>query len=372
MKRKVLFITSSLSKGGAETQLIKLAVFLKSLNFEVSIISLKAINEFEIDYEKEGIPVLFIDHWYRNPLKNLQTIYTKIKSFKPDVVIAFMFVAILFARFYKLLLKYKLISSVRIGVLPTKWYLPYLLSNGLDDVLIYNSYASKLNFEKILFADKNGLVINNGISIPNLQDCHIVKADSEQFVWVCLAHFRWNKDYNTLFKAVQLLKGFNFRVDIIGEYTLKNSPLEYIKSLNISSHVNVLGFKQNVSQYLKSADAFVLSSFSEGMPNALLEAMAFCKPVVVSDIDCNAEILDVSRCGFLFGCSNEHDLAKKMIDMMNLSQEQRMNLGMRGRSYIQNHFAEKKVMNSWLNLINQYSKNRELILLNNLQRDKLK
>jgi glycosyltransferase involved in cell wall biosynthesis len=362
MKKKVLFMTSSMSKGGAETQLIKLALFLKSLDFEICIISLKSINEFDINYEKEGIPVLFIQNWSKSPLKNLQIIYSKIKSFKPDVVIAFMFVAIIFARIYKLLLKYKLISSVRIGVLPQKWYLPYILSTGLDDLLVYNSNASKVNFEKNPFADKNGLVINNGISVPALQDCKLEKTDTEQFIWVCLAHFRWNKDYNTLFKAVQLLKGYNFRLDIIGEYTPKNSPFEYLKSLNIESHVNVLGFKQNVSEYLKSADAFVLSSFSEGMPNALLEAMAYAKPVVVSDIECNVEILNKSSCGFLFKCSNEHDLAKKMLEMMNNSASQRENLGMRGRSYIHNNFAEKTIMNDWLNIINQCSNDSQLIL----------
>ena len=359
MNRKVLFITSSMSKGGAETQLIKLALYLKSLHFDIAIISLKSINEFDINYDKEGIPVLFIDQWNKNPLKNLQLIYSKIRDFKPDVVIAFMFIAIIFARLFKFPFKYKLISSVRIGVLPLKWYVPYVLSNGLDDVLVYNSNASKINFEKKLLADKKGFVINNGIGIPKLEDCQTKDNHADPFIWVCLAHFRWNKDYNTLFKAVKLLKSYNFRLDIIGEYTDKNNPIEYIKILEIESHVNVMGFKQNVSPYLKSANAFVLSSFSEGMPNALLEAMAYSKPVVVSDIECNVEILNQANCGFLFKCSDEHDLAKKMAAMMNLTARKRNKLGMRGRAYIQGNFSESRVMNDWLTLIDQYSGNKK-------------
>lgn len=359
MNRKVLFITSSMSKGGAETQLIKLALYLKSLHFDIAIISLKSINEFDINYDKEGIPVLFIDQWNKNPFKNLQLIYSKIRDFKPDVVIAFMFIAIIFARLFKFPFKYKLISSVRIGVLPLKWYVPYVLSNGLDDVLVYNSNASKINFEKKLLSDKKGFVINNGIGIPKLEDCQTKDNHADPFIWVCLAHFRWNKDYNTLFKAVKLLKSYNFRLDIIGEYTDKNNPIEYIKILEIESHVNVMGFKQNVSPYLKSANAFVLSSFSEGMPNALLEAMAYSKPVVVSDIECNVEILNQANCGFLFKCSDEHDLAKKMAAMMNLTARKRNKLGMRGRAYIQGNFSETRVMNDWLTLIDQYSGNKK-------------
>jgi glycosyltransferase involved in cell wall biosynthesis len=362
MGRKILFITSSMSKGGAETQLLKLAIFLKSLKFEILIISLKPINEFDIDYEKEGIPILFIQNWSLKSANNLQLIHSKIKDFKPDLVIAFMFIAIIFARIFKIVLKFKLISSVRIAVLPSKWYLPYFLTSGLDDLLIYNSNASKANFEKKLFSDKNGRVINNGIYIPKLQDCQIINPNSDLFVWICLAHFRWNKDYKTLFKAIKLIKHLNFRVDIIGEYTDKNSPVNFIKSLGINSHVNILGFKQNVSQYLKSADAFVLSSFSEGMPNALLEAMAYKKPVVVSDIECNVDILNQANCGFLFTCSNEHDLAVKMVEMMNSSKSHRAKMGLSGRLYIQKHFAEKAVMNDWLAVIDQYSKGIEFSL----------
>lgn len=351
-----------MSKGGAETQLIKLALFLKSLGFEILIISLKPINEFDIDYKKEGIPVIFLNNWNRNTIPNLKSIYSEINNIKPDLVIAFMFVAIIVARIYKLYFRYSLISSVRIGVLPQKWYLPYLFTNGLDDALVYNSNASKLNFEKKLFSDKNGLVINNAIKIPDLEDCYKLKTEKEPFVWICLAHFRWNKDYNTLFKAVKLIKDYNFRVDIIGEYNHKNNPSEFIKELNIESKVNVLGFKQNVSSYLKEADAFVLSSFSEGMPNALLEAMAYQKPVVVSDIDCNSEIVNESKCGFLFKRSDEEDLARKMLEMMNISDSQRLTYGMCGRSYIHSHFSEKTVFSNWLDLISRNTNNKNLVL----------
>jgi len=362
MSKKVLFITSSMSKGGAETQLIKVALFLRSLNYQILIIALKPINEFNIDYEKEGIPVLFLRDWSKNPVKNFHVINKTIKEFKPDIVIAFMFIAIIFARLFKLFLRFKLISSVRIAVLPTKWYLPYILTSGLDDILVYNSSASKINFEKKLFADKNGIVINNGISIPELNIQPAVNLNPEKFVWVCLAHFRWNKDYNTLFKAIALLKHLNFIVDIIGEYTDQNNPFSIIKELNIESHVNIMGFKQHATQYLEHADAFVLSSFSEGMPNALLEAMAFSKPVVVTNIECNVEILNASGCGVLFKRSNEYDLANKMMDIMNITSPERNSMGMRGRNYVQKNFAEENVMNNWLTIIDQYSGDREFIL----------
>lgn len=351
-----------MSKGGAETQLIKVALFLRSLNYRILIISLKPINEFDINYEREGIPVLFLNRWSLNFIANCRLLYQTVKEFKPDIVIAFMFIAIIFARLLKILLKFRLISSIRIAVLTRKWYLPFILTSGLDDVVVYNSNASKLNFEKRGFTEIDGIVINNGISVPVLKAHSDPGLTAHKFVWICVAHFRWNKDYNTLFKAIGLLKDLDFRVDIIGECSEQHNPSGLIKELKIEGHVNILGFKQNAALYLEYADAFVLSSFSEGMPNALLEAMAYSKPVVVTDIDCNTEVLNASGCGFLFEKQNEYDLAAKMLDMMNLSYTERNILGERGREYIQKNFAESGVMESWLKVINQYSIPQEFIL----------
>jgi glycosyltransferase involved in cell wall biosynthesis len=362
--KRVLFITSGMCKGGAETQLLKVALYLKSIDYTVKIISLTAINEFELDYENEGISVLFLQSWKYHPIKNLNKLYQTLKSFQPDVVVAFMFIAIIFARLLKMIFHFKLISSIRIAVLTKKWYIPFRVTSGLDDAIVYNSLASKIKFEKYGYVKAKGSIINNGISIPDTKNFTNLKLPKGKFVWVCIAHFRWNKDYNTLFKAIQILKGLNFRVDIIGEYNNGYDPMRTIKNLKIESHVNLLGFKQNASQYLAYADAFVLSSFSEGMPNALLEAMAYQKPVVVTNIDCNSEVLKASKAGFLFEKENAHDLAVKMLDMMRLSNYERNAIGEKGRAYIQNNFAEASVMKHWLNLINHHAEVQKITLNN--------
>lgn len=362
MPKKVLFITSGMCKGGAETQLLKVALFLKSLQYNVLIISLTPIDEFDIDYKKEGIPVVFLKSWKIYSLSNFSLLYKTVKDFKPNTVIAFMFIAIIFARLLKKIFHFKLISSIRIGVLTKKWYIPFRATTGLDDAVVYNSLASKLNFEDNGLIDKKGIVINNGISVPDLKNNSNLSLPKGQFVWVCVAHFRWNKDYKTLFKAIAILKGLNFRVDIIGEYNAQNSPLNIIKELKIQDYVRVLGFKQNATQYLEYADAFVLSSFSEGMPNALLEAMAYSKPVVVTNIDCNNELLHGSKCGFLSEKENEQDLAAKMLKMMRMTAQERASLGQKGRIHVQENFSEAGVMKSWLSIIQEHSPKDDLLI----------
>lgn len=344
-------MTPSMSKGGAETQLLKVALFLRDNDHKVLIISLKPIDEFNGALEKSGIDLVFLKKWSKHPLMNLKMLWRTIKIFRPDVVIAFMFVAIIFARLLKLGLKFRLISTIRISVIPKKWYLLFRVTSGLDDVVVYNSVASKSNFESQSFGLKSGLVINNGISIP--VSANEIKEKESLFTWICVAHFRWNKDYQTLFKAIALIKERKFRVDIIGELNGELWPYQAIKEMGIDKHVCILGFKPNSSHYLKRSDAFVLSSFSEGMPNAILEAMAHGKPVVVTDIDGNRELVQQACCGFLCEQQNEYSMATNMLKIMDMSVAERQGLGDKGKTHIEKRFGEEKIMNEWMQLIEQ-------------------
>ncbi len=351
MVDKILLMTSAMTKGGAETQLLKLALFLKSRNYDILIISLKPINEFNIDFEKEGINIVFLKNWNYFTVRNIRFLFNKVKDFKPDVVVAFMFISIIFARILKKYFRYKLISSIRIAEIPNKWYIPFKITADLDDLIVYNANASKRNFESKGIVKQKGVVINNSISIPYLEKPVEKLFLKEKFAWICIAHFRWNKDYTTLFKAIRILKGRNFKVDVIGEYNSENSPMEVIKELGIEDHVNILGFKQNTEDYLKEADAFVLSSFFEGMPNALLEAMAYAKPVIVTNIACNREVVEFAECGYLSKKENEHDLAEKMLQMMKQEPQVLKKLGEKGRAYVDENFSPNDVMNNWLQII---------------------
>ncbi len=353
MNQKVLFITPSLFRGGAETQLLKVASFLKTQQKEVLIISLKPVNYF--DFKKEGVAVVFLNNWYGNFFLNCSTLFKTVRAFNADVVVAFMFIAIIFARLLKIWFRFKLISTIRISVINRKWYLPFKITSNLDDIVVYNSNASKVSFERLNLANRNSLVINNSIAIPIVVPKNIKSENGRPFVWICVAHFKYNKDYLTLFKAISLLKESNIRLDIVGNLHGETWPLKTVQNYKIQHKINLVG-QQNPAEYLEKADAFVLSSFSEGMPNAVLEAMAFNKPIVVSDIACNVELVDDAKCGFLFEQGNEFDLAEKMMSIMALTDQERTELGQRGRTHIEHNFSEDKVMEDWLTVVNDVNK----------------
>jgi len=349
--KNIILLTPSMSKGGAEKQLLKIALHLKTKGYTIKIVSLKPIDEFNGTITKSGLPVLFLKSWKGNPIANLRALYREFSTFKPGVVIAFMFIAIIFARILKYHFGYKLISSIRISVLPAKWYLPFNVTSG-DDVIVYNSAGSKQQFEQRYPRTKTGTVIHNEISIPVLPLASAAKPGI--FTWVCIGHFRWNKDYPTLFKAIARIHSQDFRVLIIGDLNGAAWPETMLRELNLSSKIQLLGFVHEPEARLAEADAFVLSSFSEGMPNATLEAMALAKPVVVSDIDGNRELLQASGAGLLSRQQDDQDLASCMAKIMDMSAEERAILGARGRAYVMQNFNEEGIMSQWVDLLERF------------------
>ena len=109
------------------------------------------------------------------------------------------------------------------------------------------------------------------------------------------------KDFSTLIESFALLKQKrNARLVILGEGDERPKLEQQIRRLGLVDSVSLPGFVVNPFPYLKNADTFVLSSIYEGMPNVLLQAMAFGTPVVATRCHSGAcEVLTSSDFGKL-------------------------------------------------------------------------
>ena len=104
------------------------------------------------------------------------------------------------------------------------------------------------------------------------------------------------KGFDVLLEAMPtVLKNLpGAQLAILGEGPLQSDLTEQAQRLGLNDKVRFLGFQQNPWPWLKHADLFVLPSRYEGLPNALLEALALGTPVVASD--CPGGIREVQNC----------------------------------------------------------------------------
>jgi glycosyltransferase involved in cell wall biosynthesis len=99
------------------------------------------------------------------------------------------------------------------------------------------------------------------------------------------------KDHLTLLRAVKRITNLNPHLLIVGEGPERPRIEQEIQRLGISGHVTLTGHQRSAEPYYTIANLAVLSSLSEGSPNALLEAMAAGIPVVATNVGGIPEIV---------------------------------------------------------------------------------
>lgn len=88
-----------------------------------------------------------------------------------------------------------------------------------------------------------------------------------------------------------------------------------ICELGLSEKVKLLGYRLDVKEILRASDVYIFPSFQEGLPVALMEAMACGIPCLVSKIRGNTDLIDEGKGGLFFEPTDNNELAKLMIQM---------------------------------------------------------
>ena len=100
-----------------------------------------------------------------------------------------------------------------------------------------------------------------------------------------------------------------------------------ISYLNVNDSVKLLGFKSNPYPYIEAGDLYVCSSFTEGYPISILEAIVLEKPILATKITGPKDILENGKYGILCEnteCDLENSLKKVLLDKERLKDLKKM------------------------------------------------
>jgi len=134
----------------------------------------------------------------------------------------------------------------------------------------------------------------------------------------------------------------NVKLEIVGEGALRNVLERQIIQRQLSSRVTLTGMlpREDVFKKMLQADIFVSSSIREGLPIAVLEAMACRLPVLLSDIGPHQEIKDKGSSVILLPF-NTSEWVKCVMDFISGLQIQQVELGKQNRDIVQSYFTLK-------------------------------
>lgn len=157
-------------------------------------------------------------------------------------------------------------------------------------------------------------VILNGIEIPTIGD---MPAGPLHHLFT-VARLSAQKNVELLLLAMQKIKEQcpDAKLTIVGDGELRHSLQEKAKLLGIDDRVTFLGHILNPEKYYSTLGVFVLPSLCEGLPVALLEAMAWGKPCVATEVSGTVDLLKNEENGLLVPSNNPDAMANAILRMI--------------------------------------------------------
>jgi glycosyltransferase involved in cell wall biosynthesis len=117
----------------------------------------------------------------------------------------------------------------------------------------------------------------------------------------------------------------------------ENSLRAKASALGLANIVNFAGYRSNMSEVYDSADVVVQSSFTEGMPNVILESLMMQTPVIATDVGGTGEIIEHGVTGYLITPRSEQQLVNGILDFLQ-NESSHNEMARRGRNAVMENF----------------------------------
>lgn len=198
-----------------------------------------------------------------------------------------------------------------------------IISIANSDFIIFVSEIVKLEIEKLYIVNKYK-VLFNGVSIPRKSE----KSDfldslglKKQKYLIGVGRFLEEKGFDYLIKAFKKADLQDYKLVLVGDSDYPTSYSKRLKSFARENGVVLTGYIKGdkLNQIFTFAKIFILSSFEEGLPISLLEAMSFNIDVLASDIPANLQV-GLNKDDY-FRVGDADDLAKNIVYKISLNKE---------------------------------------------------
>lgn len=325
--RTLLFYINSIHEGGAQRVMLQLAGRFAAAGWRVLLVT-SFVDAWEypvppgverLSLEKEQAAQSAL----KRNLSRIRSLRVLLREYRPAALISFMgepnFRAVLAARG----LPVKTVVSVRND--PDKEYAGRVFRFvgkhilPLADGCVFQTEQAKAWFPEAL--QRKSAVIMNQVSAafydrPKTQERSEIAA---------VGRLSAQKNHTLLIRAFSRLPDAGERLVIYGEGELRPELEALVEKLGLSGRVLLPGQCDDVPQVLGGAKLFVLPSDYEGMPNALLEAMALGLPCIATDCPCGgpASVIRSGENGLLVPVGDEDALGRAMAELLSDEDERR-------------------------------------------------
>lgn len=356
---KVTLLIGSLTGGGAERVVCNLANYLADQGHEITVLTVSDKQTYEIKDNVRHV-VLYGESKSKLPhmIINVIRLYRMNHYFRKENVD-------IYITFLPKLTKFILAQRRFIKC-------PIILAERADPGTFCNrSEKNRKMFKKYyphadgyIFQTKDardyyeaqGIDVKSSVVIPNAINPEFIKPQykgERRKAIVGAGRLTKQKNFSLLIRAFsEVSKQYpEYNLEIYGEGPLKGDLINEAQALGIAEKVKFQGYVKNLGDRIQDATLFVLSSDFEGMPNALMEAMALGLPVISTDCPAGGSkfLIEEKKNGLLVPINDEKKLTEAMMEILS-DKKLRSTMG-KNASLVCDKLEPRKIYGNWENYI---------------------
>jgi len=155
-------------------------------------------------------------------------------------------------------------------------------------------------------------------------------------VAITVGELNANKNHIQALKALSKLTKTNFHYLIVGNGESEQKLKKAVDELMLQDKVSFLGFRRDVPELLTASDVFILTSRREGLPKAVLEAMAVGLPIIATDVRGNRDLVKSGENGYLVPLDDVEQTAIAIERLIN-SENLRRSMGEKSKELVKQY-----------------------------------
>lgn len=168
--------------------------------------------------------------------------------------------------------------------------------------------------------EKFGVESGKITTVPIFTDLRIknydlrIKNNSEKFIFLTVSRLVAVKNIGLQIEAMEeIVKRYpTTELWIVGEGSERKNLESMIKELGLENNVKLLGWQNDTGKFYEQADAFLLTSDSEGWGLVAIEAASYGLPIIMTDVGCAGEVIEDGKNGLVIAVGDTKQLAQQM------------------------------------------------------------
>jgi glycosyltransferase involved in cell wall biosynthesis len=316
---KIAHIVDSMEVGGAETLVAQLCRLQREDGHEPSVFAILTLGPLGEQLQSEGFSVRA--QVGRHLSDSTRSFYRIFKELRPDVVHLHNPTPTIYAALAARMAGVASIVSTRHSLVapphsPVK-ELKYCVAAGFCDWIVGICDATANNIRQLHTVPARKVVrIYNG-ALPLAPAVKEQWPQKSGFTLVFVGRLEPVKNHALLLNGFQaaLHARRDLRLWMVGDGSQRMDLEKLAEQLGISSQVTFWGQQLDVAPYFSAADAFIMSSRSEGLPISLLQAFSIGLPSIVTDVGGMAEVVQLAKAGITVQSMNAAGMAEAILRM---------------------------------------------------------